>query len=294
MNAAPWQDEAFLTKRDLYLATIDDSLCKIGVSRRPKRRVRGISTTQPHKAKLVKVWPKAGLLEPTVHQILKPLRQRGEWFKCAPDFAEWICEMAISQKQETARHAALLYKQLMDCEARWERLGGIKGAEDECGAVRSALKSLEDDLHAAGFDTEGYRMRIAIRRAREQDARRRDPWGEYLNAAPTGDLRRPRPPRMTQEQRQERQLAALAQKQQRQLAAFAQERERNRKAVAALAPHQIAALRAVGTSNGHDKIDALTFDVLGRIGLLMRPKGTKTKTAWQLTDEGRAALEQHS
>jgi hypothetical protein len=32
MNAAPWQHEAFLAKRDLYLAVIDGSLCKIGVS----------------------------------------------------------------------------------------------------------------------------------------------------------------------------------------------------------------------------------------------------------------------
>jgi hypothetical protein len=67
---------------------------------------------------------------------------------------------------------------------------------------------------------------------------------------------------------------------------LAQEQERRQKAIAALAPHQIAALRAVVTSNGLDEFDAFTFDVLGRMGLLMRPKGTKTKTAWQLTDEG--------
>ena len=48
----------------------------------------------------------------------------------------------------------------MDCRARWERLGGFKGAEDERRALWSATKSLEDDLHAAGFDTGGYRFQI--------------------------------------------------------------------------------------------------------------------------------------
>ena len=66
------------------------------------------------------------------------------------------------------------------------------------------------------------------------------------------------------------------------------------KAIAALAPRHIAALRAVVTSNGFDEIDAFTFDVFGRIGLMTRPNGGKTKMDWQPTDEGRAALEQHS
>ena len=69
--------EAFLTKRDLYLAAIGP-LCKIGVSRRPKSRVTGLSQTQPHRANLIKVWPKVGHLEPTVHSILESLRQRSE------------------------------------------------------------------------------------------------------------------------------------------------------------------------------------------------------------------------
>ena len=83
--------EAFLTKRDLYLAAIGP-LCKIGVSRRPKRRVTGLSQTQPHRANLIKVWPKVGHLEPMVHSILEPLQQRSEWSKCSLGFAEWVCE----------------------------------------------------------------------------------------------------------------------------------------------------------------------------------------------------------
>jgi hypothetical protein len=70
------------------------------------------------------------------------------------------------------------------------------------------------------------------------------------------------------------------------------EEQKRKRQLAALAPHQIAALRAIVASSGFDEIDAFTFGVLGRMGLLMWPNGTKTKTAWQLTDEGRAALEQ--
>jgi Meiotically up-regulated gene 113 len=279
------QDETFLAKRDLYLAAIEGSLVKIGVSRKPKRRVTGISTTQPHKAELIKIWPKAGRLEPTVHHVFKPLRHRGEWFKCGTDFAQWVCEMVVSQKQDTARHAVTLYKQLKDSEARWERLAGVaKERADERAALWSAITSLEDDLHAAGFDTEGYQIRMAVARERQQrDARRRDPWGEYIDAASNHDLRPLRTPWISQEEKHKRQVAALA-----------QEQERRQKAIAALAPRHITALRAVVTSSGFDEIDAFTFDVLGRMGLLTRPKGSKVKADWQLTDEGRAVLEQHN
>jgi hypothetical protein len=88
---------------------------------------------------------------------------------------------------------------------------------------------------------------------------------------------------MSEEQMREGQLAAVAQAQ-----------EGQQKAIEALAPRHIAALRAVVTSSGFDDVDAFTFDVLGRIGLMTRRKGSKTKTDWQLTDEGRAVLEKHS
>jgi hypothetical protein len=262
MNAAPWQDEAFLAKRDLYLAAIDGPLCKIGVSRRPKRRVGGISMTQPHKAKLIKVWPTAGHLEPTVHHILRPLQQRGEWFKCEPDFAEWICEMVISQKNETAAHGVVLYKQLIDCEARSLRLRYVKGLENEGSRLLRAQISLENDLLAAGFDRDAYRLRIQGMQDREQKGRQKEVIREFQR-------------KMMQDKRD-------------------QEEERRQEAIAALAPHQIAALHAVSASCGFDSIDAFTFDVLGHLGLLKRPKGRKAKTDWQLTDEGRAALDRHS
>src|SRR5260370_35533954 len=116
MKTAPWQDEAFLAARDLYLAAIDGPLCKIGVSRKTKRRGAEPSTTQPHKVKLIKVWTKAGRFEPVCHNVLMPLGQRGEWFKCEPNFAAWICEMVISQNRATVSHAVGLYKQLSESE----------------------------------------------------------------------------------------------------------------------------------------------------------------------------------
>ena len=119
-------------------------------------------------------------------------------------------------------------------------------------------------------------MRIAVKREELEEARRRDPW--YVDVEPSGGLRRPLP--MSKEQQQERQRAALVQAQ-----------EKRKKAIAALGRRQIVALRAVATSSGLDDIDAFTFDVLARIGLLIRRKGSKSKADWQLTDEGRAAVE---
>jgi hypothetical protein len=68
--------------------------------------------------------------------------------------------------------------------------------------------------------------------------------------------------------------------QQRKIAALAQEHETLKKAIAALAPRHIAALRAVVTSNAFDEFDSFIFDVLGRIGLMTGPKGSKTKMDW--------------
>lgn len=149
MNAAPWQDEAFLAKRDLYLTAIDGPLCKIGVSRKPKRRVAALSETQPHKVKLVKVWPKAGYFEPVCHQVLMPLGQRGKWFKCSPGFAQWICELIIAKERERASPAVLLYKQLSDSEARFRRLERLPGYKEELHRLSREQMSLEGDLRVS-------------------------------------------------------------------------------------------------------------------------------------------------
>ena len=59
-----------------------------------------------------------------------------------------------------------------------------------------------------------------------------------------------------------------------------------------LPAHQIAGLRAVEAGTV-DQIDGFTLDVLGRTTLLTRPKGSKAKSAWVLTDDGRLALKIH-
>jgi hypothetical protein len=274
MKSAPWQDEAFLAARDLYLAAIDGPFCKIGVSRKPKQRVAQLSTTQPHKAKLIKVWPKAGQFEPVCHHVLMPLGQRGEWFKCKPDFAAWVCDTVIANERERAAHGVGLYKQIRDCEARSERLRGFgvrdREYKDEAHRLLGLEMSLEDDLEAAGFNATDYR---------------------YLNQYPgltkeQAEHLREREERLRIER--ERQVAQYKLMQQ------VREKQRHEKDIASLAPRHIAALRAVVASNGLDEFDAFTFDVLGRIGLLTRRKGSKAKTDWLLTDEGRAALERHS
>lgn len=68
--------------------------------------------------------------------------------------------------------------------------------------------------------------------------------------------------------------------------------EKRQRQLESLPPHHVAGLRAV--RNGMvDQIDAFTLDVLGRINLLTRPKGIKKKSAWQLTEDGKLALDIH-
>jgi hypothetical protein len=261
MAAPPWQDEAFLAKNDLYLAAIDGPLCKIGVSKKPKRRVAQLSTTQPHKAKLIKVWPKAGHFEPVCHHVLMPIGQRGEWFKCSPGFAQWICEAIISKEREKAGHAVLLYKQLTDSEARYRRLERLPGNKEELSRLLGEQMSLEEKLRAAGFNGADY--------------------GHLSQDRELGEVRESAEQLLLANQRSRALYERLKQ----------EEYQKRDRAMSNLSPRQIAALRALVTSNGLDEFDAFTFDVLGSIGLLTRRKGSKAKTDWQLTDKGRAALE---
>jgi hypothetical protein len=146
--------EKFIAQRHLYLAAIADGLCKIGISKKPKRRLSGLSSTQPHKAKLVKMWHYAGPFERPIHEILRPFQHRGEWFRCEPRFVEWICEMMIAQKQENATQAAILFAQYMECErtAQW-----------------SALRTIDEDLYALGFETDTRKLRTSQAMRRLED-----------------------------------------------------------------------------------------------------------------------------
>jgi hypothetical protein len=66
--------------------------------------------------------------------------------------------------------------------------------------------------------------------------------------------------------------------------------------IACLDNYQIAGLRAVqaGSAEALALVNSFTLDVLGHMGLLVRAKGGKGKAAWQLTDDGRLALERHA
>jgi hypothetical protein len=66
--------------------------------------------------------------------------------------------------------------------------------------------------------------------------------------------------------------------------------------IASLAGHQVEGLRAVqvGSVEALAPVNSFTLDVLGRMGLLKRTKGGRGKGAWQLTDDGRLALERHA
>jgi len=69
-------------------------------------------------------------------------------------------------------------------------------------------------------------------------------------------------------------------------------RDRRKRQLESLAIHQLAALRAVAAKSV-DQTDRFTLDVLGSMKLLVRPKGSTKKSDWQLSDDGRTALEIH-
>lgn len=75
----------------------------------------------------------------------------------------------------------------------------------------------------------------------------------------------------------------------------AQERAKRAQEIAGLSEQQIAGLRAVeaGAAEALDMVNAFTLDVLGRMHLLAKVKGKKGKSAWVLTEDGRAALKTH-
>lgn len=62
--------------------------------------------------------------------------------------------------------------------------------------------------------------------------------------------------------------------------------------IRSLPAHQIAGLVAVEAGTV-EQTDSFTLDTLGRMELLRRPKGRKSKADWQLTDDGLLALKIH-
>jgi hypothetical protein len=66
--AAFGHDYDFLAKRHLYVAAGQGG-CKIGVSKKPKERISGLSSAQARDVELIKSWPKQGHLEPIAHEV---------------------------------------------------------------------------------------------------------------------------------------------------------------------------------------------------------------------------------
>jgi hypothetical protein len=69
-------------------------------------------------------------------------------------------------------------------------------------------------------------------------------------------------------------------------------RENRMRQLKSLPPHQVVALRKVQVG-AVEQTDRFTLDVLGSMNLLVRPKGSKKKSDWQLTEEGLLALDMH-
>ena len=98
---------------------------------------------------LIKSWPKKGHLEPVVHEVLRPLRLRREWFKCEPEFGVWVCEQLIAGLRDNAIKGVALYVEL-------ERTDGPHPDDHR----------LNEELFQLGFETFAYRMKAAAEEER--------------------------------------------------------------------------------------------------------------------------------
>lgn len=68
---------------------------KIGVSLRPEERLRSFKTEMPVDVRIVHTFPASDmyLVENTLHNALKELRYRGEWFLLNDEIVEWFCSI---------------------------------------------------------------------------------------------------------------------------------------------------------------------------------------------------------
>ena len=76
----------------LYVIKCNEFI-KIGISRRPKERLKALQTSSPYKLKIIKTYKvkQARIFELVIHTLLKPHHVRLEWFNCSPYMADkWI------------------------------------------------------------------------------------------------------------------------------------------------------------------------------------------------------------
>lgn len=76
---------------DLYAITVHGQpFVKIGRSNSVESRLKDLQTSSPFNMKIAKVWHGLGHMEPHVHDLFHPWRERGEWFTLAGPVAAFV------------------------------------------------------------------------------------------------------------------------------------------------------------------------------------------------------------
>lgn len=86
------------TDRGGYLYIIGcDGFIKIGLAQNPAKRITDMQVSNPHKLKLLKIFPVGNMIksERQLHGIFKKYRVRGEWFKVPAESLEKILKAKL-------------------------------------------------------------------------------------------------------------------------------------------------------------------------------------------------------
>src|SRR6185369_3997344 len=73
------------------------NLCKIGISKNVRLRLRNLKTSSPYPLKIYSIWdcgslPVALAAERITHKRLNNFRAHGEWFHLRPEIADYVIQ----------------------------------------------------------------------------------------------------------------------------------------------------------------------------------------------------------
>lgn len=102
-----------MTVSCIYFMSTPDGLCKIGVAKEPKERLKYLQTGNPQRITLEGAWeiePPIGTardVERELHSMLSEHRAHGEWFRVAPDVAMMLFKSACEKLAEPVESVEL-------------------------------------------------------------------------------------------------------------------------------------------------------------------------------------------
>jgi hypothetical protein len=183
-RSTPRRNEA--SASHVYVIEAEPDVVKIGIASNPKSRLNGLATGASQKLTLigsVKVGRgRAFAIEKIAHDLLAPLRMRGEWFACPSENAWLILQLIASDYPRTedayilvqeamiGRRYSSLHQEISRLNPRWKkerraeilaemdaldeviaansrerwRFGVLHGAYDEWRLIETSATGMED------------------------------------------------------------------------------------------------------------------------------------------------------